>query len=63
MFLLNTELSLKELVLLKSALLSYRDCPNCSKEYPRTHNTVVRYILPKIKKIARQKFEELTNFV
>jgi hypothetical protein len=56
------DLSTNELSLSKSALISYRDCPNCSKEYPRTHYAVVKYILPKIRQIATKRFEEMASF-
>jgi hypothetical protein len=55
------DLDHKEIALLKAALLSYKDCPTCAKEYPRTHGTVVRYVLPKIRRIANQRFEALTS--
>jgi len=55
------DLSPEELALLKGALLSYKDCPTCQKEYPRTHSIVTRHILPKVRKIANQRFEELTS--
>jgi len=54
------ELDHKELALLKSALLAYRDCPNCAREYSRTHSIVSREALPKIRKIANRRFESLT---
>jgi hypothetical protein len=50
-----------ELILLKSALLAYEDCPNCSHEYPRTHSNVVYHIFPKIKRAASKRFDELTS--
>jgi hypothetical protein len=55
------DLTEHELVLLKSALLAYRDCGHCQKEYPMTHGKVLRYILPKIKKLAVQRFAALVD--
>jgi hypothetical protein len=56
------DLDHKEIALLKAALLSYRDCPSCAKEYPRTHSIVTRSVLPKIRRIANKRFEALTTF-
>jgi hypothetical protein len=55
------DLDHKEIALLKAALISYRDCPNCAREYPRTHSIVSTHILPKIRMIANQRFESLTS--
>lgn len=59
---LEEDLTTEEISLLKSALLCYKDCPTCQKEYPRTHKAVVRYVLPKIRRAALRKFKELTSF-
>ena len=56
------DLDHKEIALLKAALLAYRDCPNCAKEYPRTHSEIVRTIIPKIRRAASRRFNELTSF-
>jgi hypothetical protein len=57
-----TDLSTEELALLKAALLTYKDCRHCEEYAPRTHNEMVRKIIPKIRRIAAQRFDELTDF-
>ena len=52
---MSLDLEAEELALLKSALLSYKDCEICARRYPRTHSEVVRSILPKVRHAALKK--------
>ena len=62
MTLLNVELSPSELALLMTALIIFKDCKYCEQDSPRIHRKVVRKILPKTKKVAKQKFGEPSSF-
>jgi hypothetical protein len=58
---MSLDLDDHELILLKSALLAYKSCPNCSHEYPRTHSIVTIQVLPKIKKLTDRRLEGLVD--